>query len=56
VLDLPGTENATAVSVDQDGNDLSGMVGMLAFDAIETFNIGGIQLFKEFCVEIAFMI
>ena len=32
------------------------MIGVLALDAIATFNAGGIQLFEEFGVEVAFMI
>jgi hypothetical protein len=43
-LDLPGAENPPTVGVDQDGDDQSGMIGMLAFDAIEAFNAGRIQL------------
>jgi hypothetical protein len=55
-LDLPGAENAPAVGVDQNGDDLPGMIRMLAFDAIEAFNAGGIQLLEKFGVEVAFMI
>jgi len=55
-LDLPGAEDASAVGVDQDGDDLFGMIRMLALNAIEAFNATRIQLRKEFCIEIAFMI
>lgn len=55
-LDLPRAEDAMAVGVDQDGDDQPGMVGMLAFDAIEAFNTGGIELLEEFGMEVAFMI
>src|SRR5690606_16304660 len=55
-LDLPGAEDSAAVSVDQNGNDLPGMIGVLTLGAIETFNAGSIQLLEEFGIEIAFMI
>jgi hypothetical protein len=55
-FDLSGAEDAPAVSVDQDGNDLPGMKDMLALDAIEVFYTGGFELLKEFGVEVAFMI
>lgn len=55
-LDLPGAEDAPAVGIDQDGDDLFGVIGMLAFDAIKGFNTGGIQLREQFGVEVAFML
>jgi hypothetical protein len=55
-LDLPRAEDASAVGIDQDGDDLFGMIRMLTFDAIEAFNAGSIELLEEFGIEIAFMI
>lgn len=55
-FDLPGAEDASAVSVDQDGNDQLRMIGMLALDAIKAFNAGRIELLEELCIKIAFML
>jgi len=42
-FDLPGTENTPAVSIDQDRNDKLGVIGMLTFNTIATFNGGRIN-------------
>jgi hypothetical protein len=55
-LDLPGAEDTPTVGVDQDGNDLFGMIGVLALGALQVFNASGIQLREECGVQIAFMI
>jgi hypothetical protein len=36
-FNLPRAENTTAVGVNQDRDNLLGMIGMLAFDAVATF-------------------
>ena len=55
-FDLPGTENAPAVRVEQDRNNQSGMISILAFKLIAAFNYRGIKLLKKIRIEIAFVI
>jgi hypothetical protein len=55
-LDLPGTENASAVGIDQDRNNQPGVISVLAFNLIAVFNGRGVKLLKKLCIEIAFMI
>jgi hypothetical protein len=55
-FDFPGAENPLAISKDQDCNNEFGMIGVLAFDAIKTFNAARIKLLKQVCIEKTFMI
>ena len=46
-LDLPGTESASAVSMDQDRNNQPGVISVLAFNLIAVFNGRGVKLLKK---------
>ena len=56
LFDFPGAENTLAVGKYQNRNDELGMIGVLAFDAIKTFNAACIKLLKQVCIEKTFMI
>lgn len=55
-LDLTGTEHASTIGVDQNRHDQLRVIGVLAFATVGLLDARGIQLFKQFAVEKAFML